>query len=139
MYRIFKYYIILNTIEHFVSFVSFAFNACFASAVPAKRITGKTKRKTTRCSQTYSHPNQATGIQKAVKTYNKQVTLSDWYERTCGKQAYSFILNARQEKEGGVPVSSLWAKFSSSKFTNWPSSAGMGPGVYKTQSKPTTK
>ncbi len=33
-----------------------------------------------------------------------------------------------------VPVSSLADKSSSSKFANWPNSAGMGPEVYKTQS-----
>ena len=40
-------------------------------------------------------------------------------------------------KRDGVPVSSLLDKCSSCKFANWPNSAGMGPGVYKTQSKHT--
>ncbi len=39
----------------------------------------------------------------------------------------------------GVPVSSVKDKFISVIFANWHNSAGMGPGVYKTQSKHTKK
>ncbi len=39
-------------------------------------------------------------IQNAVKTYKKQVTQSNWYERAQGQKAYSLILNASQGKEG---------------------------------------
>ncbi len=40
-------------------------------------------------------------------------------------------------KRDGVPVSLLSLRCSVSKFANWPNSAGMGPGAYKTQSKHT--
>ncbi len=40
-------------------------------------------------------------------------------------------------KRYGVPASLLPNKFRTIKFANWPNSAGMGPGVYKTQSKHT--
>jgi hypothetical protein len=40
-------------------------------------------------------------------------------------------------KKDGVPVSWFAAKYSCCKFANLPNSAGMGPGVYKTQSKHT--
>jgi hypothetical protein len=48
-----------------------------------------------------------------------------------------FILNARKGKgkRDRVPVSWFTHKSSFSKFFNWLNSAGMGPGVYKTQSK----
>jgi hypothetical protein len=74
-------------------------------------------------------------------------------------QVSSFILNACQggkdrwsthkaslllhiekksrEKKGGVPVRWLICKYSSSKCANWPNSAGMRPGGYKTQSNHT--
>ncbi len=41
------------------------------------------------------------------------------------------------ERRDGVPVSSLSYMLSRFKFANWPNSAGMGPGVYKNQSKHT--
>jgi hypothetical protein len=37
-----------------------------------------------------------------------------------------------------IPVSLFSDKFSFFKFANMPNSAGMGPGIYKTQSKHTT-
>ncbi len=40
-------------------------------------------------------------------------------------------------KRDGVPVNWFWFNRSSCKFANWPNSAGMGPEVYKTQSKHT--
>jgi hypothetical protein len=40
-------------------------------------------------------------------------------------------------KRDGVPVSLFWDRAIRCKFANWPNSAGMGPGVYKTQSKHT--
>jgi hypothetical protein len=40
-------------------------------------------------------------------------------------------------KRDGVPVSLFTDKSICCKFANWPNSAGMGPGVYKTQSKHT--
>jgi hypothetical protein len=40
-------------------------------------------------------------------------------------------------KKRWLPVSLLLYKTSCCKFANWPNSAGMGPGVYKTQSKHT--
>ena len=39
--------------------------------------------------------------------------------------------------KGRLPVSWLLNKYRAVKFANWPNSAGMGPGVYKTQSKHT--
>jgi hypothetical protein len=54
------------------------------------------------------------------------------------KQAYALILKASQFGRGKrVPVSWLSCKYSWIKFANWPNLAGMGPGVYKTQSKHT--
>jgi hypothetical protein len=52
-------------------------------------------------------------------------------------QAYDFILKASQWEEDGVPVNLLLLKFSTFNSANWPNSAGMGPGIYKTQSKHT--
>ena len=58
-------------------------------------------------------------------------------QREEGTQAYALILKASQGKKRRVPVSWLIPKSSRSNFANWPNSAGMGPGVYKTQSKHT--
>ncbi len=81
--------------------------------------------------------NGTWGIQNPVKTYKKQVTLSYWYERAWGKQGFAFILRNASRKRDGVPVSWLLFNHSFSNFANWPNSAGIGPGVYKTQSKHT--
>ncbi len=62
----------------------------------------------------------------------KQVTLSDWFERAKGKQAYYFItsywMQVREERDG-KPVSLFSFKRSSCELTIRPNSAGMGPGV----------
>ncbi len=76
------------------------------------------------------------GIQNAVKTYKNKSryrTGTIWLR----KQAYALILKASQGKRDGVPVSSFHCNCRIFKFANWPNSAGMGPGVYKTQSKHT--
>ena len=52
-------------------------------------------------------------------------------------QAYVLILKASQGKGDGVPVSWFWYNSSLPNFANWPKSAGMGPGIYKIQSKHT--
>ncbi len=46
-------------------------------------------------------------------------------------------MKVSQGKEDGVPVRLFRDKSSQAKFANWSNSAGMGPGVYKTQSKHT--
>jgi hypothetical protein len=63
------------------------------------------------------------GMQNTVKSYKKQVALSD------RKQVSSFVLKTSQgKKEDGIPVSWLESKFRFFNFANWPNSAGMGPG-----------
>jgi hypothetical protein len=46
-------------------------------------------------------------------------------------------LKASQGEEDEVPVSWLTDKSIQIKFANWPNSAGIPPGEYKTQSKHT--
>ena len=76
-------------------------------------------------------------IQNSVKTYKKTSHVIVLVRFYWGTQAYAIILKASKGEEGWVPVSFLMRKFSSFKFANWPNSAGMGPGVYKTQSNHT--
>jgi hypothetical protein len=57
-----------------------------------------------------------------------------------GIRIASLCLHIEGKSEGkkdGVPVNLLLLKIRLFKFANWPNSAGMGPGVYKTQSKHT--
>ncbi len=77
-------------------------------------------------------------IQNPVKTYKKQVTLSYWYDLT-EERKLCLNIEGRSGEEGWIPVSLFTNKISSFKFANWPNSAGMGPKVYKTQSKHTKK
>ena len=75
------------------------------------------------------------GIQNPVKTYKNQVTPSYWYDFTEERKPMPSYWRQVRGKKDGVPVSWLSDIFSSFKFANWPNSAGIGPWVYKTQSK----
>jgi hypothetical protein len=78
------------------------------------------------------------GVYKTQSKHTKPSHAIVLVRKAEGKQAHSFILNKSQGERGdGVPVSWLLFKYRCCKFANWPNSAGMGPGVYKTQSKHT--
>ena len=84
-------------------------------------------------------PNSA-GIGPGVyKTQSKHTKNKSRYRTgTISLRNASLCLNIEGKsggKKDGVPVSWFWFKISTVKFANWPNSAGMGPGVYKTMSK----
>jgi hypothetical protein len=77
------------------------------------------------------------GVYKTQSKHTKKSHAIVLVRKGIRNATYSFILNSSQGKNDRVPVTWLWFNNSDSKFTNWPNSAGMGPGVYKTQSKHT--
>ena len=77
------------------------------------------------------------GIQNPVKTYKNQVTPSYWYDFTEERKPMPSYWSQVRGERNGVPVSMFLYKLSTRKPANWPNSAGMGPGAYKTQSKHT--
>jgi hypothetical protein len=54
-----------------------------------------------------------------------------------GKSPTSYTTQVKGRRGERAPVSWLLSNRSCSNFANWPNSAGMGPVVYKTQSKHT--
>ena len=89
----------------------------------------------------FNWPNSAGMGPGVYKTQSKHTKTKSFYRTgTISLGNASLCLNIKGKSGGkrdGVPVSWLSCKYSTVKFANWPNSAGMGPGVYKTQSKHT--
>ncbi len=94
-----------------------------------------------RISNLANWPNSAAmgpGVYKTQSKYTK--TKSRHRTGTISLRNASLCLNIEGKsggKKDGVPVSWFRNKRSTCKFANWPNLAGMGPEVYKTQSKHT--
>ncbi len=83
-----------------------------------------------------SHPYWLGYTTQSSHTKNKSPYPTDMKGRKESKPFRAFWMQARGQRDW-VPVSWFCCKWGRVKSTNRPNSAGMGPGVYKTQSNHT--
>jgi hypothetical protein len=85
-----------------------------------------------------NRPNSAGMGPGVYKTQSKHTKNKSPYPTGAKRHKESSLFLHTKCKSGergkGVPVSSLYRKSINVKFANWPNSAGMVPGVYKSQS-----